>query len=561
MQSFAPIVIAKDDAHDVKIAKMRANSLGSLYYFIKGTLRRRRLTDKLHRPWCVSLERDHLKDVYELPRDHFKSTICSEGFPIWRSLPFDARDEDFFRKQGYGDDFVAFMKRMHRRDARNLLVAENITNAAKLGVRISGHYESNATFRLLFPEILPDASCTWSNYSLHHKRTPGAPSHGEGTYDFLGVGGALQSRHYDGLLVQDDLVGRKAIESISVMEKTVEYHQLLVGAFENPDSATHENDEFVVGNRWSYTDLNSHIREHAPWFHVVTHSALGGCCPEHPADTPIFPEEFSFEKLMRWKNRLGTYHFSCQFLNNPAAPENADFKEPWLNHFTIEEPNDKNGFRRVLRHEVRDGLVKKDFDYSHLRVGCAIDPNHSGNAGLGRCRHAIVIVGLSADGDYYLLDCFAEACSYDAFYAKIFELADKWKLTKVGLETIAAQRYIGHHIEQMSRLRSRPLRILELKGEVEGPDGELTRKKEWRIRNVLAPIFESGRFYTQRRFQDFLGEYTTFPKGRYVDILDALAYVPQLIKQPQRYEEYVKMLSANQRGARMVNAPYTTAVN
>jgi hypothetical protein len=480
---------------------------------------------------------------------------------MWRSLPFDTRDEDAFRQLGYNDDFIAFMRRMHRRDSRNLLVAENVTNAAKLGSRISGHYGSNALFRVLFPEILPDSSCTWSNYSLHHKRTTGAASHGEGTFDFLGVGGALQSRHYDGLLVQDDLVGRKAIESISVMEKTIEYHQLLVGAFENPDSATHENDEFVVGNRWSYTDLNSHIREFAPWFNIVTHSALGGCCPEHPADTPIFPEEFSFEKLTRWRKRLGSYHFSCQFLNNPAAPENADFKEPWLNFFHIEEPNEKNGFRTILRHEVKDGLVKKDFDYSHLRVGCCIDPNHSGNAGLGRCRHAIVIVGLSAAGDYYLLDCFAEACSYDAFYGKIFELADKWKLTKIGLETIAAQRYIGHHIEQMSRLRGRSLRILELRGEVEGPDGELTRKKEWRIRNVLAPVFESGRFYSQRKFQDFLGEYTTFPKGRFVDILDALAYAPQLIKQPQRYEEYVKMLSANQRGARGVNMPYSMRIN
>jgi hypothetical protein len=561
LQTFAPVQILKTDSHDVKLGKMRLNSLGSLYYFIKNTLGRKRLTDHLHKNWCISLERDHLKDVYELPRDHFKSTICSEGFPMWRSLPFDARDEASFRQAGYSDEFIAFMKRMHRRDARNLLVAENVTNAAKLGSRISGHYGSNAMFRVLFPEILPTSAETWSNYSLHHRRTTGASSHGEGTFDFLGVGGALQSRHYDGLLVQDDLVGRKAIESISVMEKTIEYHQLLVGAFENPDSATHENDEFVVGNRWSYTDLNSHIREHSPWFNIVTHSALGGCCPEHSPDTPIFPEEFSFEKLMRWRNRLGSYHFSCQFLNNPAAPENADFKEPWLNHFSIEEPNDKNAFRRILRHEVRDGVVKKDFEYSHLRVGMVIDPNHSGNAGLGRCRHAINVVGLSAAGDYYLLDCFAEACSYDAFYAKIYELAGKWKLTKIGLETIAAQRYIGHHIEQMSRLNGQPLRILELKGEVEGPDGELTRKKEWRIRNVLAPIFESGRFYTQRKFQDFLGEYTTFPKGRYVDILDALAYAPQLIKQPQRYEEYIRMLGNNQRGARQVNAPYSTGVH
>jgi len=476
-------------------------------------------------------------------------------------LPFNNQDEDYFHVLGYSDDFVSFMKRMHRRDSRNLLVAENITNAAKLGTRISGHYESNAIFRVLFPEILPDSACTWSNYSLCHKRTSGAASHGEGTFDFLGVGGALQSRHYNGLLVQDDLVGRKAIESISIMEKTIEYHQLLVGAFENPESATHENDEFIVGNRWSYTDLNSHIREHEPWFNIVFHGALGGCCPEHPSDTPIFPEEFSSEKLDRWRKRLGTYHFSCQFLNNPAAPENADFKEQWLNHFVIEEPCEQNGFKTMIRHEVVDGLVRKDFPREHLRVGMTVDPNHSGNQGMGRCRHSINVVGESAEGNYYHLDCWAKAAGYDEFYNKILEMMATWKLTKVGLETIAAQKYIGHYLVKLAQMKGQRCQIVELKGKVEGPDGELTRKKEWRIRNVLSPIFESGRFFTQKKFQDFLGEYTTFPKGRFVDILDGLAYMPQLIKTPQRYEHYIESLLANQRGAQRVNQPYSVGVN
>lgn len=561
MQTFAPLLPAKSDASDVKLAKMRVNSLGSLYWFTKITLRRKRLVDHLHKPWCISLERDYLKDVYELPRDHFKSTICSEAFPIWRSLPFGNQDEDAFKRLGYDDEFVRFMKRMHRRDARNLLVCENITNAAKLGTRISGQYESNSIFRVLFPEILPDSACTWSNFSLCHKRSPNAEPHGEGTFDFLGVGGALQSRHYDGLVIQDDLVGRKAIESISIMEKTIDYHKIVVGAFEKPDENTHENDEFIVGNRWSYTDLNSHIREHEPWFRVVTHSALGGCCPEHPADTPIFPEEFSLEKLERWRRRLGSYHFSCQFLNNPAAPENADFREEWLGFFSIEIPSKDNNFRQTIKHEVTSGVVRKDIDIAHLRLGMCVDPNHSGNQGMGRCRHAIMVVGLSANGDYYLLDCWAKASGYDEFYAKIFELAGKWHLTKFGLETIAAQKYIGDHVKWLSRSKGQPLRVIELKGEVEGPDGELTRKKEWRIRNVLAPIFEAGNFHVQRKYLDFLGEYTSFPKGRYVDQLDALAYMPQLIKAPQSYEAHLRSVLQNQRDSRRVNMPYSAGVN
>src|SRR5215813_13940532 len=178
MQRFSPVVIAPTDDPPLKVAKMRINSLGSLYYFIKNTLKRRRLVDHLHLPWCRSLEREHIKDVYELPRDHFKSTICSEGYPMWRALPFGKRDEDGFRQLGYGDEFIRFMQKIHRQNSRNLLVAENITNAAKLGSRISWHYESNAMFRILFREIIPDSSCTWTSYSLHQKLPKGMGSHG-----------------------------------------------------------------------------------------------------------------------------------------------------------------------------------------------------------------------------------------------------------------------------------------------------------------------------------------------------------------------------------------------
>lgn len=475
---------------------------------------------------------------------------------MWWALPFMQQDVDDFLKLGYSDEFIRWMLRIHNPGIRNLLVSENVTNAAKLGSRIRYHFESNDIYRATFPETLPTTDSTWSNFSLHVNIPSGFDaSHGEGTFDFIGVGGALQSRHYNNI-IEDDLVGRKAIESQSVMDKTVEYHKLIVGAYESTDR-DHEGNELVVGNRWSYHDLNSHIREHETWFRFVTHSALGGCCDSHAADTPIFPEEFSFEKLMRIKERQGTYFFSCQYLNNPAAPDNADFKSEWLGYFEILEDN--NG--QFVRHATKDGFVVKDVRVSHLRVGMTVDPAHSGNAGAGRCRHAIMVLGLSPDGNYYLLDCWAKACGYDEFIEEIYKLATKWRLTKFGLETVAAQRFLAYHIQFLNRLEGRNLRIVELKGEVEGPDGELTRRKEWRIRNVLLPIFEAGRFHTQRRFQDFFGEYTTFPKGRFVDQLDALAYAPQLITLPLKNEFYMAAKRQNQAGLRRVNQPYSVGVN
>jgi hypothetical protein len=554
MEIFKPIPTGKlqDDA---LLRAIRLNSLGSLFYFLYVALRRKKLSASLHYPLCLKFERDHIRDVIEIPRDHCKSTCAGEGLPMWRSLPVSKQDIDEFYAYGYSDEFVRWICKIHNPDLRNLLVSENITNAAKLGKKIRWHFESNGLYRSLFPETLPDSSCTWTDYSLHVKRPQSSTggAHGEGTFDFMGVGSAIQSRHYNGLLVEDDLVGRKAIESQSIMDKTVEYHQLLVGAFESDDTL-HENDELIIGNRWSYHDLNSYMRENETWFRFESHSALGGCCSVHPPDTPIYPEMFTFEKLMQRKARLGAFNFSCQFLNNPSAPENADFRKEWLQYFKLVFDVD-NTWKIV--HEVNNGIVRKDLARNRLELAMTVDPNHSGNQGHGRCRHSIMVTAQSDDAQFYLLESWAQASSYDAFYNKIFEIAKKWGLHRIGVETIAAQRYIAHHIQHLSVTKNWSVRIDELRGEVEAPDGTLSHKKEWRIRNVLAPIFEQQRFWCQRTQLDFMNEYETFPKGKYVDQLDALAYAPQLLHEPIDYKTHMHLLQLNRSGMERLGKPYS----
>ena len=259
---------------------------------------------------CIAVE--HHAKLY-LAGDGFipthNSTMASEGLPMWRTLPISQRDIDEFSALGYDKEFLRHMAVMHDCTMRNMLVSENISNSAKLGSKIRRHYESGAIYRTLFPETLPTSQERWTDFSLQVRQPAGCAPHGEGTFDFIGVGGATQSRHYNGLIIEDDLVGKKAVESPSVMEKTIEYHKLLPTLFDAPDAA-HEGNQLVIGNRWDFHDLNSYIREHETWFDIESHSALGGCCPDHPMDTPIFPEVFSLEKLEHRRHQLGSYLFS-----------------------------------------------------------------------------------------------------------------------------------------------------------------------------------------------------------------------------------------------------------
>jgi hypothetical protein len=521
---------------DTEKAIHRLNSLGSLYYFATVVLHKNKfqtnpnLSQNLHYQMCKVVEKDGLQDVIEIPRDHFKSSVYSECLPMWRALPFTDADELLFRSIGYDDRFILWMRRAHRQDQRWLLVSEVILNAQKLGIKIASHYESNDIFKHLFPEILPDSSCQWNSDSLHHKRTAKGRIHGEGTYDFTGVGGALQSRHYDGL-IQDDLVGRKAFESPSVLEKTIEYHQLLVGVMDADNSSGgRENDEVIVGNRWSYNDLNSYIRANENYFNFTTHSALGGCCALHPYGTPIFPEAFTVEKLEKYKKRLGNYLFSCQFLNVPINPNEVKFKKSDLRYF--EFVKDESGSltdkkRRVMiRHHVHEGDVIPDISPRNLKRYMIVDPNHSGND--GRCRHAITVTGVHEDPRReYLLDVWAKACGIDEFIDVMFHLAvDVWKLDEIHLETIAAQKYLKYHLEHKIKTSSDPLirgvKIIELK------TPKTKNAKQMRI-DGLGPIFQRHEFWVNTHGQEeFIEEIESYPNGALRDVLDTLGYAPSV---------------------------------
>ena len=519
----------------------RVNSLGSLFYFATVVLHKtkfQRNPDKhknLHLQMCLVVEKDGLQEVIEIPRDHYKSSIYSECLPMWRTLPFTPSDEAIFRALGYGDEYILWMRRAHQQDFRWLLVSEVTKNASKLGTRIANHYESNKDFKHLFPEIIPDSSNTWNNLSLTHKRTDAGKGHGEGTYDFTGVGGALQSTHYDGC-IQDDLVGRAAFESPSILEDTIEYHKLLVGAMDaDTENGQRENDEIVVGNRWAYNDLNSYIRENEDYFNFTTHSALGGCCPIHPYGTPIFPEAFSLAKLEKFKKRLGNYLFSCQFLNVPINPAEVKFQKKDLRFYEFvkdESSSLTNKKRRVkIRHHVREGDVIPDVFPRTLKRYMTVDPNHSEND--GRCRHAIVVTGVHENPRReYLLDVWAKATSIAEFIEVMFNMAFAWKLDEIHLETIAAQRYLKFHLEhRISEAQYSTTEVdawiqhVEIK-ELKTP--KTKNAKQMRI-DAFAPVVERNEFWVNTHGQnEFMEEFETYPNGKLRDVLDVIGYAMQV---------------------------------
>jgi hypothetical protein len=505
---------------------IRLNCLGNLFYFIRVALQRHRLIEHVHYPLTLLIQQTHIHDVIEWPRDHFKTTIFGEGASMWWSMPFSQEDEYAMLTFGYAPEFIRWMKKCHDIDTRTLIVSEVIDNAIKIGMRIDHHYKNNDRFRWLFPEILPDTSCVWNAKTMMHKRTKKSPN-GEGTYDFLGVGSALQSRHYE-RVIEDDIFGRDAAHSEKMAEDAIDYHRKLIGAFDSSPELAHElNDEIIVGNRWCFNDLNQWLRENEPnTYRFTTHDAEGGCCNLHPPGQPIFPEEWTLEKLKKAQSRLGAYDYSCQFRNNPIPEGQAEFQLAWLRFYET-APVSITDPRMRLLHNVYNGQVIPDLIPSNLNMVMLCDPAHvnkDDNKKGGRCRHAIIVVGYQQTPQrFYIFEAWAKACTYHDFVAKIYEYAKKYKLRQMWLETIAAQEYLKLYLDYRSEVEEIKLRVEPLKTD-RSPDAKFKR-----IRGMNT-YYQECQVWLHQRHQDFILEYCQFPYSKTFDLIDVFGYVPQTVR-------------------------------
>ncbi len=558
----------------------RLNGFGSLFYFNKVILNHSRLSPNLHGLICRELEQESLRLALEVPRDMFKTTVASVSAPMWWALPFNDNDEELMRRLGYGDAWIRWMRRAHYSSTRTLIASEVIDNAIKIGTRISGHYQNNAEFRYYYPEIIPKTTedlrgsgkkkDKWNAKSMTHNRVDSVYV-GEGTYNFIGAKGALQSQHFERQVI-DDIVGEKAIKSDIVMNDTCEWIRKLPGAFDSdPDCPDRLADQLFIGNRWSERDVGAFLRrEYSNSIRFVNHSAEGGCCPVHPPGESIFPEEFPMSKLAELRKIWGAYHYSAQYLNNPIAQDAVRFKSHWLRHFTqvpwaeqqritvantqqiggqysvseamkiIEQDRAEAAgaipqrLKMALRHDTVAGEVLEDIRAGELERIAILDPSHSETPG-GRSRHAIIVVGIynkpGKPRRIYLLEAWAGQTSFEIMIDRAIGirpgargLAVKWRVNHFYLESrIAGQQ--GWYYLFRDRCRANGVEasyaVRELK-----TDRSANAKHERIV--GMEPVYENGFFYVNRAgCQQFIEEYEVYPNGRFIDLLDVAGYIPQ----------------------------------
>ena len=543
-------LLSPREQSEYRIREARLNSLGSLYYFTRCVLKKNRLTlpTGLHGQMCTSLERGDLHLVLEIPMGHFKTTIGSIALPMWWALPFTEADEYWMRKFGYADSWIRWMKLAHNPNTRTLITHEIEARAIAMGKEIDDHYTNNDLFRKTFPDCLPDNGCTWNDHSKFQKRFRGPAFSIDattGTYEYRGVGQALQGIHPDST-IQDDNMGKEAQKNMlygdgRVLDDLWRWHCQLTTRLDT-FSAGIIGRQLVIGNRWGHDDLNSRISKYQSHFQFETHSAEGGCCSRHPANESIFPAEWPMARLTKMRQDLGNYDYAHMYLNRSVLPEECIFKPEWLRYFKYKESrpdlskDDLRNFLLIEHQTVTEGTTIEDLNAGALHKRMIVDLAHAKKH--KRCDHVILIIGYDSETErIYTLEVWAEPSPYSELVEMIYKIARRWGMRDMWLETVAAQNLLKFYLDERNRHEQRPLFVNELRYD------NSENAKVNRI-TALEPAFKNSQVWIHPSQYKLINQYMSYPAGL-KDILDTLGYAAETLENVRR-RDVMEWISAQQ---------------
>jgi len=205
----------------------------------------------------------------------------------------------------------------------------------------------------------------------------------------------------------------------------------------------------------------------------------------------LFPSKLSAEYLTRQRKTQGSYIFAHQYLNEIIPGDDQDFKKEWLVYYD-QLPQIKNTFAMI------DPAISLDE---------------------AACYTALAVIDVDVNNMWYLKVARRLKITATQTVKLIFDVQDIYKCSVIGIETVAYQQALMHFIQDEMRKRKKTLPIYAVN---RGPD----KSKNTRIRS-LVPRFEWDGIRIKRGLTDFEDEYNKFPRGTYVDILDALSSIEE----------------------------------
>lgn len=300
--------------------------------------------------------------------------------------------------------------------------------------------------------------------------------------NILGVGlGSSVAMYHPDLFIGDDLVTDDNVDSDDALEQPKEF----IAAIEpcvNPGGEICLN-----GTRYHFNDLYGKVITETN-YDVMLRSAW------NEDNSLWFKERLSEDVLRAAEREMGTYRFACQYMNNPITPEDATFKEEWINSCT-------------------QGYSLSNINLKDLEIVIGADPARSTE------KHAdyvgIIAAGKDKNNIVWVLEGIRRRMNTKEFEDAVFDLYARWSPQVIGIESNGGQEIYIDLLRKEDENRKTGL------AEILRPIMHSTRvNKEARI-DLLIPYVERAQIRFSGDMQDLVSEMKRHPK-EHPDLLDAL---------------------------------------
>lgn len=210
----------------------------------------------------------------------------------------------------------------------------------------------------------------------------------------------------------------------------------------------------------------------------------------------LFPERLSHSFLDRQRRVQGSYIFANQYQNEVIPEDAKSFKPQWLKYWES-LPQTVNNFAFI------DPAIgqKKHHDFT-----------------------GIAVISASYGAMWHVRVAARYRLTPTEIVQKMFDIQKEFNCKAIGVEDVAYQEALLYMASEEMRRRNMVLPIKGIK--------RSAQSKQSRILG-LVPRFEWGRVFLPRGCKDFEDEYSMFPRGKFDDILDAMASLEELVYYPE----------------------------
>lgn len=447
--------------------------------------------------------------------EQFEAPFSSLHDQIFKAIDSDANRVVVAAPRGIGKTTIARLiasKAILFRDKRFICYVSNSATSAEMQTEnIKMELLANQDVRKIFGNV--KHSAYESVDELFSKKTWVANGHtmvlprGSGQQ----IRGLNWIRYRPDLFIVDDLEDTDTLNNEEIRKKR---KQWFFGDLMKAVPRLHKDWKIIYIDTVKHEDsLIQELIDSDDWESI----RLSICDDQYKTLAPDFmPQEELDSELESHRNKKIMDVFAMEFMSIPVSKETASFKSEYFRYY---DETDKTFQERLPM--IENVVIVDPAKTSQM---------HNAESGL-------VVWGVDVETNaLYLRQALGEHLHPDDLYDKTFQLAQQYQARVVGIEVTGLNEFITYPFKNEMIRRGLNFELLELKarsgkGEFSGLGGG----KKGRI-SALIPFYRQGLVYHNKvGCGGYEAQLLSFPKSKKWDIMDAAAYVVEILEMGLRY--------------------------